>query len=98
MPRSNQSRAPWLSDEICSSWAWVGSPSGAWNTRASHERRRGSRPRRIAMARTLLDKVWGAHTARMLPAGETQPLVGLPLVPGVTAPNADPAHAEGELK
>src|SRR5262249_48761128 len=31
------------------------------------------------MARTLLDKVWDAHTVRILPSGQTQLLIRLPL-------------------
>src|SRR5262249_7269048 len=33
-----------LSEAMCSSWAWVGSPSGTWNTRASHGGRAGIGP------------------------------------------------------
>ena len=38
------------------------------------------------MARTLLDKVWEAHTVRTLPSGQTQLLIGLHLVHEVTTP------------
>src|SRR5574341_726530 len=47
-----------------------------------------SLPRRTPMARTLLDKVWDAHTVRTLPSGQTQLLVGLHLVHEVTTPQA----------
>ena len=40
------------------------------------------------MARTLLDKVWEAHTVRMLPSGQTQLFIGLHLVHEVTTPQA----------
>src|SRR5688500_3150164 len=40
------------------------------------------------MARTLLDKVWEAHTVRTLPSGQTQLFIGLHLVHEVTTPQA----------
>src|SRR5262245_18275831 len=40
------------------------------------------------MARTLLDKVWEAHTVRILPSGQTQLLIGLHLIHEVTTPQA----------
>ena len=40
------------------------------------------------MARTLLDKVWEAHTVRTLPSGQTQLLIGLHLIHEVTTPQA----------
>jgi hypothetical protein len=40
---------------------------------------------RTAMAETLLDKIWRAHTVRTLPSGQTQLLIGLHLVHEVTA-------------
>src|SRR6266511_4671915 len=40
------------------------------------------------MARTLLDKVWEAHTVRALPSGQTQLLIGLHLIHEVTTPQA----------
>jgi 3-isopropylmalate/(R)-2-methylmalate dehydratase large subunit len=40
------------------------------------------------MPRTLLDKVWDAHTVRTLPSGQTQLLVGLHLIHEVTTPQA----------
>src|SRR5476649_1720681 len=40
------------------------------------------------MAETLFDKVWDAHTVRMLPSGQTQLFVGLHLVHEVTTPQA----------
>jgi 3-isopropylmalate/(R)-2-methylmalate dehydratase large subunit len=40
------------------------------------------------MPRTLLDKVWDAHTVRTLPSGQTQLLVGLHLVNELTTPQA----------
>src|SRR5438034_6601184 len=40
------------------------------------------------MARTLLDKVWEAHTVRVLPSGQTQLLIGLHLIHEVTTPQS----------
>jgi 3-isopropylmalate/(R)-2-methylmalate dehydratase large subunit len=40
------------------------------------------------MAKTLLDKVWEAHTVTELPSGQTQLFVGLHLVHEVTSPQA----------
>lgn len=40
------------------------------------------------MPRTLLDKVWEAHTVAELPSGQTQLFVGLHLVHEVTSPQA----------
>src|SRR5262249_15217614 len=40
------------------------------------------------MAQTLLDKVWQAHTVRVLPSGQTQLLIGLHLIHEVTTPQA----------
>jgi 3-isopropylmalate/(R)-2-methylmalate dehydratase large subunit len=40
------------------------------------------------MARTLFQKVWDAHTVRMLPNGQTQLYIGLHLVHEVTSPQA----------
>jgi 3-isopropylmalate/(R)-2-methylmalate dehydratase large subunit len=40
------------------------------------------------MGRTLLDKVWEAHTVRTLPSGQTQLLIGLHLTHEVTTPQA----------
>ena len=40
------------------------------------------------MGRTLLQKVWEAHTVRQLPSGQTQLFVGLHLVHEVTSPQA----------
>jgi 3-isopropylmalate/(R)-2-methylmalate dehydratase large subunit len=40
------------------------------------------------MAKTLLDKVWDAHTVRILPSGQTQLFVGLHLIHEVTTPQA----------
>ncbi len=40
------------------------------------------------MGRTLLDKVWEAHTVRELPGGQTQLFIGLHLVHEVTSPQA----------
>src|ERR687887_803047 len=44
--------------------------------------------KRSLMARTLLDKVWDAHTVRTLPSGQTQLLIGLHLIHEVTTPQA----------
>src|ERR671929_1199276 len=40
------------------------------------------------MGKTLLHKVWDAHTVRILPSGQTQLFVGLHLVHEVTSPQA----------
>ena len=40
------------------------------------------------MGKTLLHKVWDAHTVRTLPSGQTQLFVGLHLVHEVTSPQA----------
>jgi 3-isopropylmalate/(R)-2-methylmalate dehydratase large subunit len=40
------------------------------------------------MARTLIDKVWEAHTVRTLPSGQTQLMIGLHLIHEVTTPQA----------
>src|SRR5512143_2916714 len=40
------------------------------------------------MPRTLLDKVWEAHTVAELPSGQTQLFIGLHLVHEVTSPQA----------
>src|SRR5687768_4129401 len=50
------------------------------------------------MARTLLDKVWEAHTVRTLPSGQTQLLVGLHLIHEVTTPQAFQMLKELKLK
>jgi homoaconitase/3-isopropylmalate dehydratase large subunit len=45
-------------------------------------------PEDFQMPRTLLDKVWEAHTVAELPSGQTQLFVGLHLVHEVTSPQA----------
>ncbi len=40
------------------------------------------------MGKTLLDKVWDAHSVRQLPSGQTQLFIGLHLVHEVTSPQA----------
>ena len=40
------------------------------------------------MAKNLLEKVWDAHTVRMLPTGQTQLFIGLHFVHEVTSPQA----------
>jgi len=50
------------------------------------------------MARTLLDKVWEAHTVRVLPSGQTQLLIGLHLIHEVTTPQAFQMLKELKLK
>src|SRR5206468_2989257 len=64
---------------------------------------RRARPRtyirkRSLMARTLLDKVWEAHTVRTLPSGQTQLLIGLHLIHEVTTPQAFQMLKDGKLK
>src|SRR5213075_741726 len=50
------------------------------------------------MARTLFDKVWEAHTVRMLPSGQTQLLIGLHLIHEVTTPQAFQMLKDAKLK
>ena len=50
------------------------------------------------MAETLLDKVWHAHTVRMLPSGQTQLFIGLHLIHEVTSPQAFQMIREMGLK
>src|SRR6059036_4039268 len=64
---------------------------------------RRARPRtyirmRVFMARTLLDKVWEAHTVRTLPSGQTQLLIGLHLIHEVTTPQAFQMLRDSKLK
>jgi 3-isopropylmalate/(R)-2-methylmalate dehydratase large subunit len=48
------------------------------------------------MSKTLLQKVWDAHTVRKLPTGQTQVFIGLHLVHEVTSPQAfDMLRARG---
>ncbi len=47
--------------------------------------------------RSLLDKVWDAHTVRELPTGQTQLLIGLHLIHEVTSPQAFAALHEAGL-
>src|SRR5881396_328213 len=54
--------------------------------------------KRSPMARTLLDKVWEAHTVRTLPSGQTQLLIGLHLIHEVTTPQAFQMLKELKLK
>jgi 3-isopropylmalate/(R)-2-methylmalate dehydratase large subunit len=51
-----------------------------------------------AMAESLLDKVWRAHTVRTLPSGQTQLLIGLHLVHEVTSPQAFQMLRESGLR
>src|SRR5581483_2088871 len=51
-----------------------------------------------AMAETLLDKVWRAHTVRMLPSGQTQLFIGLHLIHEVTTPQAFQMLREAGLR
>ncbi|HYD46938.1 MAG TPA: 3-isopropylmalate dehydratase large subunit [Terriglobales bacterium] len=50
------------------------------------------------MAKTLLDKVWEAHTVRELPSGQTQLFIGLHLIHEVTSPQAFQMMREQGLK
>jgi len=50
------------------------------------------------MARTLLDKVWDAHSVRTLPSGQTQLLIGLHLIHEVTTPQAFQMLKDAKLK
>ena len=47
--------------------------------------------------RSLLDKVWDAHTVRELPSGQTQLFIGLHLIHEVTSPQAFAALRESGL-
>jgi 3-isopropylmalate/(R)-2-methylmalate dehydratase large subunit len=47
--------------------------------------------------RSLLDKVWDAHTVRELPSGQTQLLIGLHLIHEVTSPQAFASLREAGL-
>ena len=47
--------------------------------------------------RTLLDKVWDAHSVRELPSGQTQLFIGLHLVHEVTSPQAFAALRDAGL-
>jgi len=49
------------------------------------------------MARSLLDKVWDAHSVRELPGGQTQLFIGLHLIHEVTSPQAFAALREAKL-
>ena len=48
--------------------------------------------------RSLLDKVWDAHTVRELPSGQTQLFIGLHLIHEVTSPQAFAALRESGLR
>ncbi len=50
------------------------------------------------MAETLLDKIWRAHTVRVLPSGQTQLLIGLHLIHEVTSPQAFQMLREAGLR
>ncbi len=50
------------------------------------------------MAKTLLDKVWEAHTVRLLPSGQTQLFFGLHLIHEVTTPQAFQMLREAGLR
>src|SRR5438093_11020596 len=50
------------------------------------------------MARTLLDKVWEAHTVRTLPSGQHQLLIGLHRSHEVTTPQAFQMMKDAKLK
>ncbi len=50
------------------------------------------------MADTLLDKIWQAHTVRVLPSGQTQLFIGLHLIHEVTSPQAFHMLREAGLK
>ena len=47
--------------------------------------------------RSLLEKVWNAHTVRELPSGQTQLFIGLHLIHEVTSPQAFAMLRELEL-
>src|SRR5512144_105024 len=49
------------------------------------------------MGKSLLDKVWTAHSVRELPSGQTQLFIGLHLVHEVTSPQAFQMLREDKL-
>jgi 3-isopropylmalate/(R)-2-methylmalate dehydratase large subunit len=53
---------------------------------------------RVMSQNTLFDKVWDAHTVRVLPTGQTQLLIGLHLIHEVTSPQAFSMLRERGLK
>jgi 3-isopropylmalate/(R)-2-methylmalate dehydratase large subunit len=54
--------------------------------------------RTTLLGKTLLDKVWDAHTVRELPSGQTQLFIGLHLIHEVTSPQAFAALREAKLR
>jgi 3-isopropylmalate/(R)-2-methylmalate dehydratase large subunit len=50
------------------------------------------------MGKSLLEKVWAAHTVRELPSGQTQLFIGLHLIHEVTSPQAFQMIREQDLK
>ncbi len=54
--------------------------------------------RRTLLGKTLLDKVWDAHSVRELPSGQTQLFIGLHLIHEVTSPQAFAALREAKLR
>jgi len=64
---------------------------------ASPARRRRVLSPRVMSGRTLLHKVWDAHSVRQLPNGQTQLFIGLHLVHEVTSPQAFAALEERGL-
>jgi 3-isopropylmalate/(R)-2-methylmalate dehydratase large subunit len=50
------------------------------------------------MSKALLDKVWDAHTVRVLPSGQTQLFIGLHLIHEVTTPQAFQMLKEAGLR
>jgi 3-isopropylmalate/(R)-2-methylmalate dehydratase large subunit len=50
------------------------------------------------MGKSLLEKVWAAHTVRELPSGQTQLFIGLHLIHEVTSPQAFQMMREQDLK
>ncbi|MBI3783525.1 MAG: 3-isopropylmalate dehydratase large subunit [Deltaproteobacteria bacterium] len=50
------------------------------------------------MGKSLLDKVWQAHSVRELPSGQTQLFIGLHLIHEVTSPQAFQMMREQDLK
>ncbi len=52
-------------------------------------------PSAMAIPRSLLDKVWDAHTVRELPSGQTQLFIGLHLmaIPGCELRSIEPSSS-----
>src|SRR5262245_17213184 len=59
---------------------------------------RGNALGRGSRGRSLLDKVWDAHSVRELPSGQTQLFIGLHLIHEVTSPQAFAMLRDAKLR